>query len=375
MENIDKKIILFVVNSDWFFISHRLPIAKKALLEGFKVHIATTFTCKRKELEKFDFFLHDIQINRTSTSLLDNLFLFFKFLSIFKKVNPDLLHLITIKPFLIGGLAAHLIKKAPKIIISVSGLGYIFTVKGIKAFLRKKIIILLYKLVFNHKKLKVIFQNKTDLDNISKETNLSLNKTVLIPGSGVDLKKFKLTKITNKEPIVLFPARLLSTKGIYEFIKCAENLKNKARFAIVGRHDLEARNCIKICELERWQKENIIEYWGESSNMPREYSKASIVVLPSYREGMPKSLLEAAACGRVVITTDVPGCRDAILDGVTGFLVPPYDSIALTNGVEKLLNNPKLIYKMGRQGRYLAEKKFNIDNVVKKHIETYRDPF
>ena len=109
--------------------------------------------------------------------------------------------------------------------------------------------------------------------------------------------------------------------------------------------------------------------------MPREYSKASIVVLPSYREGMPKSLLEAAACGRVVITTDVPGCRDAILDGVTGFLVPPYDSIALTNEVEKLLNNHKLIYKMGRQGRYLAEKKFNIDNVVKKHIEIYRDPF
>ena len=109
--------------------------------------------------------------------------------------------------------------------------------------------------------------------------------------------------------------------------------------------------------------------------MPREYSKASIVVLPSYREGMPKSLLEAAACGRVVVTTDVPGCRDAILDGVTGFLVPPYDSIALTNEVEKLLNNPKLIYKMGRQGRYFAEKKFNIDNVVKKHIEIYRDPF
>ena len=373
MEDIDKKIILFVVNSDWFFISHRLPIAKKALSKGFIVHIATTFTDKRKELEKFGFYLHDIKINRSSTSLIDNLILFFKFLSIYKKVRPDLLHLITIKPSLIGGLAAHFIKKRPKIIISVSGLGYIFTVKGIKAFLRKKIIIFLYKLVFNHKKLKVIFQNQTDLTNISQATNLALSKTILIPGSGVDLKKFKLTKLPKNKPIVLFPARLLSTKGIYEFIKCANNLKNQARFAIVGKHDLEARNCIKISELESWQKENIIEYWGESSNMPREYSKASIVVLPSYREGMPKSLLEAAASGRVVVTTDVPGCRDAILEGLTGFLVPPYDSIALTNEVGKLLKDQDLIYKMGQQGRYFAETKFNIDDVVKKHLEIYHD--
>ena len=111
-----------------------------------------------------------------------------------------------------------------------------------------------------------------------------MRKTVLIPGSGVDLNKFKYIKHHSNKPIVLFPARLLSTKGIYEFVSCAKKLKNQAQFAIVGKHDLDARNCIKKYELEKWIRDGIIEYWGESSNMPFEYSKASIVVLPSYRE-------------------------------------------------------------------------------------------
>ena len=373
MKENNKKTILFLVNTDWFFVSHRLPIAKEALAKGFNVHIATTFSNKKEELANYGFKLHDIKIDRSSTSFKDNLFLFFRFFKIYKKINPDLLHLITIKPLIVGGLVGYFIKNPPKIIISVSGLGYIFTEKGFKAFVRRRIIINLYKIVFAHKELKVIFQNKTDLENICISTKLPMRKTVLIPGSGVDLNKFKYIKHHTNKPIVLFPARLLSTKGIYEFVSCAKKLKNEAQFAIVGKHDLDARNCIKKYELEKWIRDGIIEYWGESSNMPFEYSRASIVVLPSYREGMPKSLLEAAACGRAVITTNVPGCRDAIVPGFTGLLVPPHNSVALTNAVKKLLKNRKLIYSMGKAGRNLAEKRFNVDEVVKEHLRIYHE--
>lgn len=368
----NNKTILFVVNSDWFFLSHRLPIAKKSLEKGYNIHLACEISDKRKELERYGINLHDIKIKRSSTSLLSSFLLFLEFLKIFKKTKPDLIHLVTIKPVLIGGLAAKFLKKSTKIVMSVTGLGYIFIDKGIKAFLRKQIIIFFYKFVFKHNYLKVIFQNKTDLSKICKLTNLPINNTILIPGSGVDLTTYNITKIPLNNPIVLLPARLISSKGIYEFIESAKNLKNLARFVIVGKNDTEARNCIKIKELAEWQKAGIIEYWGESNDMPKIFQQSTIVVLPSYREGMPKSLLEAAACGRPIITTNVPGCRDSILDGITGILVPVGDPNSLTLSLKKLLKNPNLINSMGKAGRNLAEKRFDIEYVVKKHLEIYQ---
>jgi len=372
-EKIAKKIILFVVNSDWFFLSHRLPIAKKAIEEGYEVGLLTEITSKRKEIEKYGIFVKDIQFKRDSTSIVKNLFLFIKILKIFKSIKPDLIHLVTIKPIIIGGIAAHFLRKSTKIVMSISGLGFIFIEKGFKAFFRKIIILFFYKLVFLNKNIKVILQNKTDLQNICDYTNLAKEKTILIEGSGVNLNKFKFSKIPKNKPIVLFPARLLSSKGIYEFIEAAKKLKGSARFVIVGKHDLEARKCINLKKLLTIENQGIIEYWGDSNDMPKIFEMSSIVVLPSYREGMPKSLLEAAACGRPVVTTDVPGCRDAILDGRTGILVQSQNSSELTNGIKKLLSNQKLLNKMGREGRKLAENKFDINKVVKLHLEIYKN--
>ena len=368
-----KKSILFVVNADWFFLSHRLPIAKKAIEEGYDVHLLTEITTKRKEIEKYGIFVQDIKFKRGSTSIRKNLDLFIKILKTFKSINPDLIHLVTIKPVIIGGIAAHFLRKSTKIVISISGLGFIFIERGFKAFVRKIIIIFFYKLVFINKNIKVILQNKTDLRNICKFTNLVKEKTTLIEGSGVNLNIFKFSEITKNEPIVLFPARLLSSKGIYEYIEAAKNLRNSARFVIVGKHDSEARKCINLNQLKTIERQGIIEYWGESNDMPKIFQMSTIVVLPSYREGMPKSLLEAAASGRAVVTTDVPGCRDAIIDGITGILVQPQNSVELTNGIKKLLRNPKLLNSMGRNGRKLAENKFDINKVVEKHLEIYKN--
>tara|TARA_B100000212_G_scaffold340713_1_gene322032 strand:+ start:1161 stop:2297 length:1137 start_codon:yes stop_codon:yes gene_type:complete len=366
-----KKTILYVVNTDWFFLSHRLAIAKKTIEEGYDVHLLTEITTKKKEIEKYGILVQDIKFRRGSTSISQNLFLFIKILKIFKSINPDLIHLVTIKPVIIGGIAAHFLRKKTKLIISISGLGFIFIEKGFKAFFRKMIIILFYKLVFINKNIKVILQNKTDLKNICDFTNLTKKDAILIEGSGVNLNEYKFSKVPNSKPIVLFPARLISSKGIFEFIEAAKRLRNLGRFVIVGKYDFEARKCINLNELKAIENQGIIEYWGESNNMPKIFKLSSIVVLPSYREGMPKSLLEAAACGRAVVTTNVPGCRDAIIDGITGILVPPQDSLALSNGIYKLLKNHKLLDTMGTEGRKLAENKFDISKVVKKHLEIY----
>ncbi len=368
-----KKTILFVVNADWFFLSHRLPIAKKAIDEGYYVHLLTEITTKRKEIEKYGIVVEEIKFKRGSTSILRNLFLFIKILKIFKSINPNLIHLVTIKPVILGGIAAHFLGKSVKLVISISGLGFIFIDKGIKAFFRKIIIIFFYKLVFIKKNIKVILQNKTDLQNICDFTNLDREKTILIEGSGVNLNQFKFSKVPLTKPIVLFPARLLSSKGIYEFIDAAKNLRGKARFVIVGKHDLEARKCIDLNKLKTFESKGIVEYWGESIDMPKTFQMSSIVVLPSYREGMPKSLLEAAACGRAIVTTNVPGCRDAIIDGITGIIVQAQNSNELTKGINKLLTNRKLLNSMGIEGRKLAEKKFDINQVVNKHLEIYKN--
>lgn len=371
-EKIIKKTILFVVNADWFFLSHRLPIAKKAIDEGYDVFLLTETTTKRKEIEKYGIVVQEIKFKRGSTSILKNLFLFLRILKKFKSINPDLIHLVTIKPVIIGGIASYFLGKSAKTVMSISGLGFIFIDKGFKAFIRKTIIVFFYKLVFINKNIKVILQNKTDLENISNLTKLAKEKTILIEGSGVNLDVFKFSKIPQSKPIVLFPARLLSSKGIYEFIEAARNLRGSARFVIVGKHDLEARKCINLDKLKRYESQGIIEYWGESNDMPKIFQMSSLVVLPSYREGLPKSLLEAAACGRAVVTTNVPGCRDAIIDGKTGILVKSQNAYELTNGIRKLLRDPKLLNSMGIEGRKMAENKFDISEVVKKHLEIYK---
>ena len=365
------KKILFIVNVDWFFISHRLPIALAAQKNGYSIHIATQITNKYEDLKKYGFIIHKLKIDRSSTSFIGSFKIFQEILEIYRLFKPDIVHLVTIKPVLIGGMASYFVNYKQKIVMSISGLGFIFISKGLKSKIRKFLIFFFYKLVFMHSHLKVIFQNKNDFNDLRAFTNISENKIVLIPGSGVDLKVFKFYEIPSGEPIVLFPSRLLKSKGIYEFVAAAKILKNKARFVIVGKHDVGNRDCIEMIELKKWESDGIVEFWGESNNMPYIFSQSSIVVLPSYREGFPKSLLEAAASGRAIITTDVPGCRECIKNEITGYLVPPFDSFAISKKVNYLLNKPELIKIMGKKARSLAEEKFDVNKVVLTHLDIY----
>lgn len=363
--------LLFIVNVDWFFVSHRLPIALEAVKQGYEVHIATTVTDQLGLLEASGIIVHSLKLHRSGYSVVIAEFL--KIFRVIRKVKPDIVHLVTIKPVLLGGIAARL-ARVPSVVSAVSGLGYIFVGRGIVAWIRRKAISLLYRLAFGHFNQKVIFQNVDDQSHISRIAALPEEKRELIHGSGVDLSLYSRQPLPEGLPIVLLAARLLGDKGVREFVSAAELVNGsgvRAQFLLVGEIDDFNPASIRQGELDSWKEKGVIEVLGHRSDMENVLSSASIVVLPSYREGFPKVLIEAAACGRVVITTDVPGCRDAIEDGITGLLVPVKNTRAIADAVIDLLANHERCEEMGRAGRERAEKMFDVNHVVSEHMRIY----
>jgi glycosyltransferase involved in cell wall biosynthesis len=254
-------------------------------------------------------------------------------------------------------------------------LGYVFMARGFRAFLQRALVGRVYALALGHFNQVVIFQNPDDRDTLMLSTGLPVGKVALIRGSGVDLAHYVSTPLPTGVPVVVFPARLLSDKGVFEFVGAARLLRDKgveARFVIAGLLDAANPTSVTQAQLDDWTSEGVIENWGYRNDMPLVLSSASVVVLPSYREGLPKALLEAAACGRAVVTTDVPGCRDAIDPGSTGLLVPVREVAPLAQAIEQLLLNPAQREAMGLAGRLLAEREFDVNAVVDKHLAIYQ---
>ncbi len=370
----NRKKILFIVNTDWFFVSHRLPIALAAIDNGYEVHLATKITTKAKFLTSQGLYLHDLPIARSSPNpfRLANAF-FFMFVLI-NSIKPDIIHAITIKPVLLAGFISRFYPKI-NFVASISGLGYVFISKGNIAKLRLILVKLLYTFSFTKTNLKVIFQNQEDINMIKSFCKLKDSKVILIPGSGIDLQEYSFSNIPAGKPIVLFASRLLVSKGILEFIK-ASMLVDSSRFLVAGKIDQENPDSIDMQTIRDWEVSGFGEYCGFEINIQKLISKSTMVVLPSfYGEGLPKILIEAAACGRPVITTDHPGCRDAIIPNRSGILIPTKDTESLVVAINKLLNSKELCIKMGREAREYAEKKFNIKHVIEKHIEAYEKFF
>lgn len=365
--------LLFVVNEDRFFLSHRLEIALEAKRNGFNVNIATQNTGYFELIESHGFNLHSIRLDRSSSGFLSNGITFLQIIWLFLKEKPDIVHLVTIKPVLLGGLAARL-TRVPSIVAAISGLGFIFISDGIKVRIQRFIVKLLYNIVFGSHNLRVIFQNNDDLAEMIKFSKLVKKKTILIRGSGVDLSKFSPSDLPSGTPIVLLISRLLKDKGVREFVEAAKILKEKdARFILVGETDHGNPASISDYQLSKWVSSGDIESWGHQTEIADILASSHMVVLPSYREGLPKTLIEAAASGRAIVTTNVPGCRDAIISDKTGILVPVRDSMKLAKAIEKLLNNRNLCIQMGIEGRKLAERKFDINYVIKSHMQIYKE--
>jgi glycosyltransferase involved in cell wall biosynthesis len=368
------KRLLFVVNSPAFFISHRLPLALAAKLEGYEVHVATMPGETAGQITDLGLIHHELPLTRSGSSPFKEMFVFIAILRLFRQLNPSLVHLVTIKPVLYGGLAARL-ARVPGVVAAVSGLGFVFIAKGFKASLVRMGVMSLYRLAFGKRNLLVIFQNIDDRNSFIKAGVLVVEKTVVIRGSGVDLSDYPAIIEPDGVPIVIMAARLLRDKGVREFIAAVRALTQrdiKARFLLVGDADPHNPATLTASELDLIRKEECVELLGYRNDVPELFAASNIVVLPSYREGLPKVLIEAAAAGRAVVTTDVPGCRDAIEPDVTGLLVPVADAKALAAAIQRLIEDVDLRQRMGREGRLLAEKEFAIEKVVQAHLDIYR---
>jgi len=368
--------LMFVVNVDWFFISHRLPIAIEAIRQGHEVHIATTLTDGLETMEQAGLVVHPVHVGRSDSGPLAALRLTYALFRLFRRIRPDLVHLVTIKPVLLGGVAARM-AAVPAVVAAVSGLGFVFVSSGWLARLRRGVVGFLYRVALSHRRLKVIFQNPQDAEIIMRFAQLTAEQVTLVPGSGVDLERFSPAQDWRARPLVLMASRLLRDKGVFEFVQAAKTLRSagygehRVRFALVGETDVGNPASLSTAELHEIEREGAVECLGHRGDMDRLLSEAHVVVLPSYREGMPKVLLEAAAAGCAVVTTDVPGCRDAIVPGETGVLVPAKDSDALVKAIESLILDPERCCRFGQSGRALAEARYDVLSVVARHLEIY----
>lgn len=367
------RVLLFIVNDPGFFISHRLPVAKGARAAGYEVHVACMPGSAVDAIVKEGFEFHALPLSRSGTNPVAEIGLIFSIWKLLWRLKPDLLHLVTLKPVLYGGVAARL-APVKGVVAAISGLGFVFLSRGFKAVLTRCVVSTFYRLALGKRNLRAIFQNPDDRDLLLDKGGLEPSKVVMIRGSGVDLSKYAAVPEPVGSPVVCLAARLLLDKGVVEFVEAARILKGRgvdARFQLIGDIDPGNPATVTTAQLEEWRNEGLLEMFGYRNDIAALFAQANIVTLPSYREGLPKVLVEAAACGRAVVTTNVPGCRDAIDPDVTGFLVPVRDSRALADSLQVFIEDPVLRRKMGQAGRELAKQAFAIEQIVDQHLDVY----
>lgn len=370
------KKILFVVNTPEFFLSHRLPIALAAREAGNEVSIATGDGAAIEKIVKLGFVHHRVTIARSGQNPIKELGSIIQLYRLFRKFHPDLVHLITIKPVLYGGIAARL-AGVTSVVAAVSGLGTVFMGRSGWVGLRRFLVSVLYRCAFRQQRLAVIFQNPDDRDTLLGIGALRSDQARMIRGSGVSLADYPFVPEPQGRPIVVMAARLLRDKGVLEFVEAARLLKSRGVpvvMRLIGSVDLGNPTSVTDAELDVWAKEGGVELLGYRTDIAEQYAVANIVCLPSYYgEGLPKTLVEAAACGRAVITTNHPGCRDAIEIDITGMLVPIKDAEALADALQRLIESPALRQSLGAAGRALAEREFAIEKIVDAHLNIYQE--
>ncbi len=370
-----RKKILYFVTEDWYFCSHRLPLALAAKNAGYDVVVVTRVREHGDVIRTAGLKLIPLELDRTARGLLAQLRTVQNLISIYKKEKPDIVHHVAMMPVIYGSLAAKL-TRIPAVVNALTGLGYVFTSSHIKARVIKFIISISFRYLLRGNYYRTIFQNPDDRDLFCGSGVIEKKNTVLIRGSGVDTDKFSpANSVDNQEPVVMLASRMLWDKGVGEFVESAKNLDLegiKARFLLVGEGDSGNRNAVPADQLKKWHDEKVIELQGRCKNMAAIFSKVDIVCLPSYREGVPLVLIEAAACGKPIVTTDVPGCREIVRHNENGILVPKKNVDALTSALRNLIADKSLRIKMGKKGREIACNEFSIEHVVSTTLEVYK---
>jgi glycosyltransferase involved in cell wall biosynthesis len=391
--------LLYFIGVDWFFYSHFLDRAIAAKQAGYDVIVLTHVTRHDDTLANHGIRLLSIPFKRRSLSPLELISNLIHVIRVLKKEKPDIVHQVALKPILIGSVACRFLG-IRHVISAVVGLGYAFSSDSGSAKFTRRILTLLFRFVLDRRYTKTVFENTDDLTQFVNQGWVRQENAVLIRGAGVDIEHFRPigfhkvfsadidpltvsalkgnnTETCSNVPIVILLSRMLWDKGIGEFVQAARHVRQEygnsyARFVLVGNPDEDNRGAVTKEQLKAWQDEGVIEWWGFKSDVRHVLAQATISCLPSYREGLPKSLLESLAMGLPCISTDVPGCREAVIDGLNGILVPARDFISLAKAIAKLLNNPALCCEYGKVSREMAVEAFSVSNVNFETLELYR---
>lgn len=365
--------LVFFITEDWFFCSHFLSRARAARAAGFEVSVICRERAHGERIRAAGLGLVPLEIERSGVNPLRDLRLIARLVRLYRQLRPDVVHHIAAKPILYGTLAAKL--AGIRVIVNAPvGMGFVFTSTSWKARLLRPLLFQAYRQFLDPGSGRVVLENRDDLRWLVNRRLVAEGRAVLIRGAGIDPGRFR-PGYESVPPIVVLVARLLWDKGIGEFVEAARTLRRRcveARFVLVGETDPENPASVPDERIRQWQREGVVECWGRREDVAEILAGAAIACLPSYREGLPKALLEAAACGLPLVATDVPGCREVVEHGVNGLRVPMRDAAALADALARLLAEPELRRRFGAASRRLAEQAFTEDKVNARTMELYR---
>ena len=365
--------ILLVGNDPDYFLMHRLALANALTRDGVDLHVAIPFNRGDERFRSLNFPLHRISLSRGSRNIVSEITALSDILRVSRRVAPTIVHHATIKPVTYGSIAARLLR-TPAVVNSITGLGYIFSSKNRDARLMRRLIAPALKFGCNRRAVTMLFENADDL-KIYRDLGISRSAvSMVVPSSGIDVDAFEKHTHRDGPVTVMFLGRMLYDKGIVEFVDAARIVKRRrpeTKFVLVGASDPNPES-IPQTVISVWQSEGILEHWGWRSDVPQVLQNADILCLPSYREGLPRVLLEGAASGLAVVTTDVAGCRDAILPGCTGLMVPVRDSAALADAILELVVSRARRAALGSQARIDVQARFSISTVLTQTRNAYR---
>lgn len=366
--------LLYFISEDWFFCSHFLERAKAAQHAGHEVLVLTRIGEHRDRLQREGFRLLPLHMERGGTNVLREIGVLLQVWRAYRAERPDLVHQVALKPILYGSLVASWLG-IRAVVNAPVGMGYVFTAQSRRGRLLRVAVRLALRVLLNPSGSRVVFENEEDLTGSVQSGSVRRSDAVLIRGAGVDIDAFAPAEPPAGSPIIVLGARMLRDKGVAEFVEAARLLRAQGvavRCVLVGAPDPGNPSSLTPMQLAQWHAEGAVEWWGHRSDMAALLRTCHIACLPSYREGLPKFLLEAMACGLPVVGTDVPGCRHAVQPGRTGLLVPAKDSAVLAAALLRLVQDPHERERMGRAGRIWAVEVFSSDRVIAQTLALYQ---
>ncbi len=364
--------LLYVVTEDWYFLSHRLPMARAARDAGFEVHVATRVVDGRAAIEAEGFALHPVPFARGRVAPFGTLATIRALRNVHRNVAPAIVHHVALQAAVLGSIAAW--GRPASGVNALTGLGYTFTSGNAKALLLRPVLSALLRLLLNRPRQIVLVQNPDDRAGMLS-LGVGGERIVTIPGSGVDVDAMQPVPEPPGPPTVAFVGRLLADKGIHTLIRAHRLLRQRGsnvELLIAGTPDPANPASVSEQDAAAWNAEPGITWLGHIGDIASLWARAHIAVLPSRREGLPKSLLEAAACGRPLIAADVPGCREVVRPGETGLLVPYDDATGLADAIERLATSAELRARYGAAARRLTVEQFSAAAIGRQTVDLYR---